>query len=275
MILETGVIPPNANFKKPNPKIPVNEWKLSLPTRCEAWPTSKLRRASVSCFGLSGTNSHCILDDAYNFLRTHRISAKHRTRISAPTQEEIQSLQQEIDDINMMTNTGDDGPPGSDTFSPKSLMPIGLSQERIPPIEDSQASTALFMLSGFDESSFNKVILDLAEYIHMKGRLSLEEESKFLGDLSFTLSQRRTRFTWNACLLANSISQLQNRLANDSLVPQHSRVPPRLGFVFTGQGAQYAGMGRQLLAYPVFYRSIEAAGRYFQSLGGEWSLLGK
>ncbi|KAI2940983.1 hypothetical protein CBS63078_564 [Aspergillus niger] len=254
MILETGIIPPNANFEKPNPKIPVDEWKLSLPIQCEAWPTSKLRRASVSCFGLSGTNSHCILDDAYNFLRTYKISAKHRTGIGVPTD-------------------GDGSPPERVLFSPKSLMPASLSQASVHPVGGSRSFTALFILSGFDKDSLNRVISDLTEYIHMKGRLSSEDERKFLHDLSFTLSQKRSRFNWTVCVLANSISQLQSRLANDSLTPQHARVSPRVGFVFTGQGAQYAGMGLQLLAYPVFRRSIEAAERYFQSLGGEWSLL--
>lgn len=275
MILETGVVPPNANFEKPNPKIPVDEWKLSLPIQCEAWPTSKLRRASVSCFGLSGTNSHCILDDAYNFLRKHKISAKHRTRIGVPTHDELRFLQQEFDDIRDMTHPGDDSPPERVTFSPKSPMPVSLSQESVHPAGGSRSSTALFVLSGFDKDSLNWVISGLTEYINTKGRLSSEDERKFLRDLSFTLSQRRSRFNWRVCLLAKSISQLQSRLANDSLTPQHARVSPRLGFVFTGQGAQYAGMGQQLLAYPVFRRSIEAAERYFQSLGGEWSLLGE
>ncbi|KAI2965763.1 hypothetical protein CBS147324_7858 [Aspergillus niger] len=254
MILETGIIPPNANFEKPNPKIPVDDWKLSLPIQCEAWPTLKLRRASVSCFGLSGTNSHCILDDAYNFLRTYKISAKHRTRIGVPSD-------------------GDVSHPERAPFRSKSLMPASLSQASVHPVGGSRSFTALFILSGFDKDSLNRVISGLIEYIHTKGRLSSEDERKFLHDLSFTLSQKRSRFNWTVCVLANSISQLQSRLANDSLTPQHARVSPRLGFVFTGQGAQYAGMGLQLLAYPVFRRSIEAAERYFQSLGGEWSLL--
>ncbi|XRM42767.1 hypothetical protein ABZX51_005978 [Aspergillus tubingensis] len=273
MILETGVVPPNANFEKPNPKIPVDEWKIRLPIQCEAWPTSKLRRASVSCFGLSGTNSHCILDDAYNFLREHKISAKHRTRIGVPTHDELRFLQQDLDDIRDMTHTGDGSPAERVMFSPKSPMPASLSHESVHPAGGSRSSTALFILSGFDKDSLNRVISGLTEYIHMKGRLSSEDERKFLHDLSFTLSRRRSRFNWRVCTLANSISDLQSRLANDSLTPQQARVSPRLGFVFTGQGAQYAGMGRQLLAYPVFRRSIEAAERYYQSLGGKWSLL--
>ena len=172
-----------------------------------------------------------------------------------------------------MTHTGDGSPPERVTFSPKSPMPVSLSQESVHPAGGSRSSTALFILSGFDKDSLNRVISGLTEYIHVKGRLSSEDERKFLHDLSFTLS-RRSRFNWRVSLLASSISQLQSRLANDSLTPQQARASPRLGFVFTGQGAQYAGMGRQLLAYPVFRRSIEAAERYFQFLGGKWSLLG-
>lgn len=57
--------------------------------------------------------------------------------------------------------------------------------------------------------------------------------------------------------------------------PVRVRKPLALGFVFTGQGAQWHAMGRELLVYPVFRESIEAADEYMKILGSPWSLLGQ
>lgn len=52
-----------------------------------------------------------------------------------------------------------------------------------------------------------------------------------------------------------------------------SRSAPVISFVFTGQGAQWSGMGRELLGYPVFRTSLEQATKYLQTLGCSWSLI--
>ena len=55
--------------------------------------------------------------------------------------------------------------------------------------------------------------------------------------------------------------------------------PPRtrgLAFVFTGQGAQWYAMGRELIAvYPAFGHSLETTDLCLRELGACWSLLGK
>lgn len=59
MVLERGIIPPNINFEKINPRIPIDRWGLKLPLKAtpfEAGPGG-LRRASVNSFGFGGTNA--------------------------------------------------------------------------------------------------------------------------------------------------------------------------------------------------------------------------
>ncbi|KAF3768164.1 polyketide synthase [Cryphonectria parasitica EP155] len=68
LVLEKGVIPPNANFEKLNPKIDDKSLGLKFPEKCYSWPTPGLRRASINSFGYGGSNSHIVLDDAYNFM---------------------------------------------------------------------------------------------------------------------------------------------------------------------------------------------------------------
>ncbi|KAF1952403.1 hypothetical protein CC80DRAFT_572627 [Byssothecium circinans] len=48
---------------------------------------------------------------------------------------------------------------------------------------------------------------------------------------------------------------------------------PNMHFVFTGQGAQWARMGLELLHYSVFRHSLDDCDVYLKSLGCKWSLL--
>jgi acyl transferase domain-containing protein/acyl carrier protein len=65
LAVQKGVIPPNANFETPNPKINWGQYALTVPTSALPWPNNSRRIAGVSSFGLSGTNSHVILE-AFN-----------------------------------------------------------------------------------------------------------------------------------------------------------------------------------------------------------------
>jgi acyl transferase domain-containing protein len=69
LALEKGLIPPNINFDKANPRINLNEWNMQVPTRLQEWPSGRLRRASINNFGYGGSNSHVILDGAFYHLQ--------------------------------------------------------------------------------------------------------------------------------------------------------------------------------------------------------------
>lgn len=69
LILESGNIPAVAEFESPNPKLRLDDWNLSVPTKLTEWPTRGLRRASINSFGYGGSNAHLILDDALNYLK--------------------------------------------------------------------------------------------------------------------------------------------------------------------------------------------------------------
>ncbi|KAJ2892889.1 hypothetical protein MKZ38_009267 [Zalerion maritima] len=53
----------------------------------------------------------------------------------------------------------------------------------------------------------------------------------------------------------------------------NAQTGPTLAFVFTGQGAQWYAMGRELYAHPAFRESLEAAEQYLSmTLGSPWNL---
>jgi len=65
LALQYGEIPPSLHFRVPNPHITWQELPLRVPIQCMSWPLPSQRRvAGVSSFGLSGTNSHVVLEHA-------------------------------------------------------------------------------------------------------------------------------------------------------------------------------------------------------------------
>ena len=62
-------------------------------------------------------------------------------------------------------------------------------------------------------------------------------------------------------------------LGNAQVTPQRSTTAPRIAYIFTGQGAQWHAMGRELVeTYPVFQLTIRAAEDCLNALGADWSL---
>ncbi|HEX6203922.1 MAG TPA: type I polyketide synthase, partial [Thermoanaerobaculia bacterium] len=64
--LERRQIPPSLNFSEPNPKIDFAESPFFVARELADWPAEpgRPRRAAVSSFGMGGTNSHAILEEA-------------------------------------------------------------------------------------------------------------------------------------------------------------------------------------------------------------------
>ncbi|KAI9728591.1 MAG: Type I Iterative PKS [Cirrosporium novae-zelandiae] len=253
-MLENGIIPPNIHFHKGNPAIPFDEWKMMIPTKLMPWPTSGIRRLSVNSFGYSGTNAHAILDDAFSYLKARRLKGVHFTRPSTSTSSR-----------GLPRSTGSLWMPATNRLD--SIKTNGLK---------SRMMTRLFVLSAQDQDGINRQKESFAKYFR---GLSLQSESakdkdEYLRDLAFTLSEKRSRLSWKSYVTASSLEELSSKLEDkhsDSLTCR-SIHEPRVGFIFTGQGAQWAKMGIELCQYSVFRKSVEQADEYLRSnLGCTWS----
>lgn len=137
------------------------------------------------------------------------------------------------------------------------------------PVEKRQ----IFTLSAKDEGSAKTMVANLKSYLEKPRD---EPESEFLDNLAYTLGQRRSRFPWVSSVAARSVKELVTALGTSDAKPTRSSGnPPRLGFVFTGQGAQWHAMGRELMtAYPVFMDALTEADTCLHALGAPWSLIG-
>lgn len=131
----------------------------------------------------------------------------------------------------------------------------------------------IIVLSGKDEQSTEAMVSNLKEYLLEK---KVEDEEKFFTNLTYTMSQRRSRFNWVAAQSAYDVSDLIKSIESGKMkASRKMELAPRLGYVFTGQGAQWFAMGRELInAYPVFKDCLLECEAVLKKLGAPWSLIG-
>jgi len=99
-----------------------------------------------------------------------------------------------------------------------------------------------------------------------------EDSSNLLDRLAFTLSNKRSRFQWRSFAVVSSLEAAQIALTKPRK-PLRALDNPVVSFVFTGQGAQWYAMGKELMTYQVYRESMEAAAAYFKTIGAEWNLI--
>jgi acyl transferase domain-containing protein len=138
---------------------------------------------------------------------------------------------------------------------------------------DSNTFKRVFVFAANDEDVGKRMMADVSQYL--KSRRDWDAQS-LMNDLAFTLAQRRSMLLLKAAITASSLPQLiENLDAGNIKFVRSSRVA-KIGFVFTGQGAQWAGMGRELFGvYEVFDKTLHRAEQHLQRLGASWLLTGQ
>ncbi|OLN87132.1 Lovastatin diketide synthase LovF 17 [Colletotrichum chlorophyti] len=126
----------------------------------------------------------------------------------------------------------------------------------------------LLVFSANDQASLQSYVKRLSSHL-LNPMVSIE-----LNDLAYTLSERRTKHYYRAFDLTRSNKA---KVGVDSLIQgKQASSPPRVGFVFTGQGAQWSQMGAELLkSHPLAKSVIRNLDDVLQSLPEppKWSLL--
>ncbi len=150
---------------------------------------------------------------------------------------------------------------------------VPLSMLQAPKINGfkNQNTKMLFVFSTQDQDGLLRQRQALAKYLSARDTKS--DIDSLLGDLAFTLSEKRSRLPWKSSIIASSVDELIQSLDYKDHSAVRSTVEPRIGFVFTGQGAQWAMMGMELMCYKIFRESVQTADAYLKTLGCPWSAI--
>ncbi|KAI1311169.1 putative polyketide synthase [Xylaria venustula] len=263
--MEHGEIPATIRIKEFNPSIDFETARVKVVTEMTPWPRNRLRRVSINSFGYGGANAHAILDHPSVVIPGYQLQGLPKTY---RTTKEMNCNGHSYGYVNSEGN-GYNNDPGlinghshrngnGHTNGDGHIKGNGKSEDLLSwppqPIKLRQTENAgvrqqiLLPVSGHDEHA-------------LKANLAAVESSldKYdLADLVYTLGCRKSKFARRAFAIADT-NALRTGLESESVITGKAPSTParRIGFVFTGQGAQWPQMGVQLIhEYAVFRRII-------------------
>ncbi|KAM7205885.1 hypothetical protein V8F33_000715 [Rhypophila sp. PSN 637] len=251
--LEEGSIPPILGLKKLNPNIDLRDGKLKIVQDQLVWPSGKLRRASVNSFGYGGANAHTILESIESL---------------APGRSGVKAKARRID-ANGFTN-GVNSANGANGTN-------GINGHGLNEFHHTNGTSGVNGANGanghHDAGSRSQYLLALSAHneLTLKQNVSVlrDEAGKYdVLDLAYTLGCRRSKLASRSFVVAS-----EETIA-DALNPERLMITKAtgskeltLGFVFTGQGAQWPQMGVDLMeSFPTYLQTIRKLDRVLKKL---------
>ncbi|KAK2036658.1 beta-ketoacyl synthase domain-containing protein [Colletotrichum somersetense] len=213
-------IPPNLHLETLNPSVQPFCGHLRIPVNVVPWPNvpaGQPHRGSVNSFGFGGTNSHAIIE-RYEPIIHDQVAKHFAPGLGIPT-----------------VSTA----PAYNTEAPSVRLPL--------------------VLSAKSQKSLVAVIRSLRDFVLSTG--------KSADEIAWNCYARRSALTYRTAISADSRDGLVAGL-DGLLAKAGSSSNPELGVrakldggkvkilgIFTGQGAQWSGMGRKLFHSNVVYRN--------------------
>ncbi|MFF3699544.1 type I polyketide synthase, partial [Streptomyces sp. NPDC002221] len=238
MAMRHGVLPRTLHVDEPSTKVDWSAGTVRLLTEAQEWHATpgRPRRAGVSSFGLSGTNGHVIVEEA----PSEGAPSDEALPEGAPSDEALP-----------------EGAP-SDEALPEGAPAV---EETVPDGSPTgPAGIVPALLSGKGPDALR------AQARRLMARAEADDRPTLL-DLAHSLATTRTALQNRAAIIVADRAELLDRLtalAEDrptaGVVQGDASHPDGLtAFLFSGQGAQRLGMGRELYgAFPVFAEAFDA-----------------
>jgi acyl transferase domain-containing protein len=289
LALENSTIPPNINFSTPNPQIPFETSNMKVPVEPIPWPKAQAKRASVNSFGIGGANAHVILDSPASLGIN---STKSYTTNGLPVNgHSVNGQPVNGQPVNGHSVNGQPVNGHSVNGQPVNGQPVNGHSVNGQPVNGhsvngqpvnghstnghstnghstnghstnghsvngqsvnghstnghSKPRPALLVLSATNTESLRANVVKHQQYV--------ETNPEKLKDIEYNLCNRREHLSNRAFCVTDGLSTLQ---FSPLTKPKKT---PTLVMVFTGQGAQWAEMGKELIAdFPSFSQDVES-----------------
>ncbi|MGA7703463.1 MAG: type I polyketide synthase, partial [Solirubrobacteraceae bacterium] len=246
LAMRYGVAPKTLHVDEPSRQVDWSTGAVSLLREQVSWPdTGRPRRAAVSSFGLSGTNAHVILEQAG------------------------------ADDVSRHEHPCDvDGRAVGEDASVKEETPTGEDRDaREPWAAGEHAVPVPWIVSARSEPALHAQAQRLLERVEGDPLCSP-------ADVGFSLAMRPA-LEWRAVVvgarreaLLEGVGALAAGADHPTLASAVTGDAGKLCFLFSGQGAQRLGMGRELYdTFPAFREALEQVCESLDLRLGEGSLL--
>ncbi|KAL1865521.1 Type I Iterative PKS [Diaporthe australafricana] len=296
--LEHGVIPPIFDLQTLNPNVDFEGASVKVVQDMTEFPDDKLKRASINSFGYGGANGHCIIDHVQTLFPDYvkpGVYGKQVTNgltngISNGKQNGSQNghqnghLNGHLNGLHNGYQNG--GHQNGHSNGHSNGYQNGSSSPKHHPITSTRSSKAK---RAADAGTRPLVLLPFAA--HNKDSLQLNIAAlggaidRFaLSDVAYTLGTRRSRLPHRTFRVVAADKAAAGLLGLDgsaaAITPPVLRSPLQpggVGFVFTGQGAQWPAMGAELLSeYGVFRAAIRYLDHVLSTLPAppKWTLAG-
>ena len=242
LALKHRVIPKQLHFNEPNPRVDWDKLPIRVTTDHVDWKRrgERPRVAGVNCFGISGTNSHIVVEE---YSGTEAAAEQE-----SPTAGSVQEIPV------TMTASGTDLATSQDDLAPRKTRFLPLS---------AKSDGALRDLAGRYLSWLDERESELSSDCVASGML--------LSDMSWTAGVGRGQFERRASVVFSDIASLRAQLGelSESDASIEPRTASKVAFIYTGQGSQWVGMGQALYeSEPVARAVMDRCEEVFREVRG-------
>ena len=301
-----GVIPRHLHYETPSPRMDWGRLPLRVTSEATPWPeVDRPVRAGVSSFGYSGTNAHVVLESpgvpGEGGAEADVAGPARATpgAYSAPAAYSLRGRPVGAAHLVGAWRPEGEGSPEADAPAPAGArLPAG----HVPVSDTTRSGSRARSIQGEDSSSAptapeardieprvrRMLALSARSDAALRGLatrylawLDGDEQSgpagdasgmdALLADMAWTAGVGRSRFEHRAGVVFGGVEELRGGL--ERLAAEGGRGAggaTRVAFLFTGQGSQWAGMGRELYRRePVVRAVLERCEREMVSLRGE------